>query len=107
MRPTAIVEAEIAADRRAGLGHAVVGSQIHLLVFDAAPQPLNEDVVAPRAFSVHANRDAILDQHAGERHSGELRALVCVEDRWLAVLCQGVLQRLNTECRLCLLYTSD
>ena len=99
MRPAVIVEIEIAADRRAGLGHAVVGSEIHLLVFDAAPQPLNEDVVAPRALSVHADRDAILDQHAGERHARELRALVCIEDLWLAVLRQSFLQRLNAECR--------
>ena len=28
MRPAVIVEVEIAADRRAGLGHAVVGSEI-------------------------------------------------------------------------------
>src|ERR1017187_1141831 len=90
MRPAVIIEVEIAADRRAGLGHSVVGSEIHLLVFDAAPQPLNEDVVAPRALSVHADRDAILDQHAGERDARELRALVCVEDLWLAVLRQSL-----------------
>ena len=77
---------EIAADRSAGLGHAVVGSEIHLLVFDAAPQSLNEDVVVPRALPVHADRDAILDQHANERHARELRALAYVEDFWLAVL---------------------
>jgi hypothetical protein len=29
-----------------GLGHAVIGPEIHLLVFDAAPQPLDEDVVS-------------------------------------------------------------
>ena len=47
MRPAAIVEVEVAAERGTGLGHAVVGMQIHLLVFDAAPQPLDEYVVAP------------------------------------------------------------
>ena len=45
MRPSAIVEIEVATDRRACFGHAVVGVQIDLLVFDAAPQPLDGHVV--------------------------------------------------------------
>jgi hypothetical protein len=48
VRPAAIVEVEITADRRAGLGHAVIGLEIHLLVFDASPESFDEDVVAPR-----------------------------------------------------------
>ena len=36
----AVVEVEIAADRSASFADAVVGSQIHLLVFDAAPEPV-------------------------------------------------------------------
>jgi hypothetical protein len=43
MRSSAVVELEVAADQSAGFGHAVVGAQIDLLVFDAAPQPLDED----------------------------------------------------------------
>jgi hypothetical protein len=45
MRTAVIVEVEIAANRTAGVGHAVVSSEIQLLVFDAAPQSLDEDVV--------------------------------------------------------------
>jgi hypothetical protein len=67
VRSAAVVEVEIAANRFAGLGHAVVDAEIHLLVFDAAPQPLDEDVVSPRTFAVNADRDAVLDQPAGER----------------------------------------
>ena len=96
----AVVEVEIAANRCAGLGYAVVGFEIHLLIFDAAPQPLDENVVAPRAFAVHADRDAIFDQQAGERSASELRTLVGVEDLRLAVLRQRLLQRLDAECRL-------
>ena len=47
MRPAAIVEVEVAPDGGARLGHIVVGSEIDLLVLDAAPQPLDEDVVPP------------------------------------------------------------
>jgi hypothetical protein len=51
-----ILEVEIVADRCARLADAVVGPQIYLLVFDAAPQPLDEHVVPPCVFAVHADR---------------------------------------------------
>jgi len=43
-----------------------------LLVFDAAPQPLDEDVVTPGALAVHADGDAIAGERAGEVCAGEL-----------------------------------
>jgi hypothetical protein len=49
MRSPAVVELQVAADRTASLADAVVGLQIHLLIFDAAPQPLDEDIVPPAA----------------------------------------------------------
>src|SRR5260370_1077381 len=100
VRSATVIEVQITADRRAGLGHAIVASQIDLLVFDAAPQSLDEDVVAPGALAVHADCDAVLDQHAGEGGAHELRALVRVEGLRLTVLCQRLLQRLNAEFRL-------
>src|SRR5213076_3296220 len=98
MWAASVVEVEVTADRSARLGHAVVGPQIHLLVFDAAPQPLDEDVVAPSALAVHADGDGVLDQHASEGRAGELAALIRVEDVRLAVMCQSILQRLDAEC---------
>ena len=62
------------------LADGFVGSQIDLLVFDAAPQPLDEDIVPPSPFAVHADGDAVAGEHAGEGRAGELRALVGVED---------------------------
>src|SRR5208283_1412668 len=100
MWPAAIVEVQVAADGSAGLADAVVGSQIHLLVFDATPQPLDEDIVPPSPFAVHADRNAVVGEYAGECRAGELRALVGIEDVRLAVPSQGILQRLDAECRL-------
>ncbi len=94
----AIVKVEVSADRDAGVGHGVVGAQIDLLIFDAAPQPLDEHVVAPGAPAVHADGDAVTGEHAGERRAGELRALVGVEDVRLAVASESILQRLDAEC---------
>src|SRR5206468_5483138 len=96
----AIVEVEVSADRGAGVGHAVVGPQVDLLVFDAAPQPLDEHVVPPSPFTVHADSDAVAGERAGEGRAGELRALIRVEDFRPAVTRQSVLQCLDAERRL-------
>ena len=95
MWSSSIVEVQVKTDRSTGLGDAVVSSQIHLLVFDAAPQAFDEDVVPPGALAVHADRDAVLDQHAGECGAGELRALVRIEDLRLAVTSKSILERLK------------
>src|SRR5215203_6165123 len=97
MRSPAIVKGQIAADRGAGLGYAVIGFQIHLLVFDAAPQALDKDVVAPGSLDVHADRDLVLEQHTGEVVAGELTALIRVEYLRTAVVAQGFFHRLDAE----------
>ena len=50
MRPATIVEVEVAPDRCARFGRGVVGPEIHLLVFDASPLPLDEYIVPPSAL---------------------------------------------------------
>src|SRR6266705_2622757 len=60
MRSSSVVKVEIPADQISRLGDGFVGSQIDLLVFDAFPQPLNEHVVPPGPFAVHADGDAWL-----------------------------------------------
>src|SRR5215208_5942476 len=76
MRSAAVVEVEVTADRSAGLADAVIGPQIHLLIFDAAPQPLDEDIVPPSALAVHADRNAVVGEHAGEGRARELRSQI-------------------------------
>ena len=74
MGPLDVVEVQIPAERCAGLGDAVIGLEIDFLVFDRAPEPFDEDVVAPGAFAVHADRDSVVGQQAGEGGAGELAA---------------------------------
>src|SRR5229473_3506460 len=92
----AIIKVQVAADRSASLEYAFVGPQIHLLVFDAAPQALDEHVVPPSPFTVHADRNAVAGEHAGEGRARELAALIRVEDFRLAVMSHSILQRLDT-----------
>src|SRR5215468_6772594 len=93
----AIVEVEIASNAAAGFTDALVSSQIHLLVFDTAPQTLNEHVVTPSALAIHTDRYSPVGKRAGERRSGELAALIRIEDFRLAVTSQCIFKGRNTE----------
>ena len=72
MRPLAVVEVQIPTERSACLANSVIGMQIDLLVLDRSPQPLDKDIITPRAATIHADRDRVLQQQAGERGAGEL-----------------------------------
>jgi hypothetical protein len=85
----------VAPDRCARFGRGVVGLKIHLLVFDATPQQLDEDGVPPGALAVHADGDAVFDQHASEWRAGELASLIGVADFRIAVANKSVLKRLE------------
>src|ERR1700675_3263365 len=100
MRASSVVKVEIPADRISCLGDSFVGSQIDLLVFDAAPQPLNEHVVPPGPFAIHADSDAMAGKQTSERRARELRTLVGVEDFRPAMTSESILQRLDAESRL-------
>ena len=95
MWAAAIIKVEITTDRTARFADALVGSQIDLLVFDAAPQPFDEHVVAPSPFAVHADGDAVAGEQAGEGRAGELRALIGMKDLQLTLSGQSIFQRLD------------
>ena len=98
MRSLAVIEVQIPADRCARLADAVVGPEIDLFVFDRAPEPLDEDIVPPCALAVHADRDGVIQQHAGEHGAGELAALVGIENLGPGVPGERFLDRLKAEC---------
>lgn len=78
--PRRIVELEPSADD--ALGDEAVGQlvQVNSLVFQAAPQALDEDVVETAAAPVHRDRDPRVFESTGELNAGEPAALVAVED---------------------------
>ena len=47
VRPSAVVEVQIAADRLSRFADIIVGPQVDRLIFDAAPQSFNEHIVPP------------------------------------------------------------
>jgi hypothetical protein len=61
-----VVEVKPGANARLGLGHRRISFEVDLLVFQAAPPPLVEDVVHAAALAVYADRDPMPLQRVGE-----------------------------------------
>lgn len=100
MRPLCIVERNVALDGRFRFRDAVVGMQIDLFVLERLPESLHEDVVAPAALPIHAQRNAMrLANEANECGIGELAALVSVEDLRYAVQGDCLFQRGDAKVR--------
>ena len=57
-----------------------VFKEVDVLIFYAAPESLDEDVVHPAAFAVHANFDPQILQTTGLLCRGELATLIRIED---------------------------
>src|SRR3972149_7704203 len=92
MAANAVVEIEVDADTPVRLGDRAVGVQVHLFVLHAPPESLDEDVVNPAAFAIHADLDIGVFEYFGKVLAGELAALVGVEDLRGAVLGDRLLQ---------------
>jgi len=86
MLPFLVVEAKPSTDSGLSLGDAGISMQVDLLVFQAAPQPLDEDVVHAAAFAIHADRDPTALEHAGKVAAGELATPRFREGRLWSVL---------------------
>ena len=106
-RSAAIIKLQVAADRCAGLADVVAGIEINLLVFDAAPQPLDEHIVPPSPFAVHADRNAVVGEQAGEGRARELRTLIRIKDVRLAVTSQDNFRLVLASLKILLRLTLD
>jgi hypothetical protein len=91
MEALLIVEGEVALPAQPGLARARIVVEVHLLVFDAAPEALDEDVVmcpcpcpcpCPSPCpSIHADLQPGVHVQARVLRTGEVTALVAVPDR--------------------------
>jgi hypothetical protein len=80
MRPPGITVLHPPVHPGLHLGHAGVFFQVDVLVFDAPSEPLDENVVHPTPAPVHADLHAPFLEPSGPFFTGELAALVGVED---------------------------
>src|ERR1700728_2366330 len=99
MRTNGVVSAEVTSQRGPRFGTVRVGSQIDLLVLDAPPQPLDEHVVDPSTFAIHADRNAGALEHVDPLLAGKLRSLVGVEDLRYSELRDRLLKRFEAKIR--------
>src|SRR3974390_381417 len=100
VRPLLIVEPQPATDTPTRFGHRTIRLDVHLLIFQAAPQPLDEDVVQKSAFPVHADPDALARKRIQKCSAGELHTLIVFEYVRTTMPCQCVPQCRHTEVRL-------
>ena len=81
-----VVEGEILAEAGTRLRDVPVVLEVHLLVLEAAPEALDEDVVEGPAPPIHAQAHLGRQERGLELGAGELHALVGVEDLRLLAL---------------------
>ena len=62
VRTSLIVKADPSADTLAGFRARFVSVQIHIFVFERAPETFNKHVVQPTASAVHGDADSIVQQ---------------------------------------------
>ena len=74
-----IIEVEVFSKRGSRFEYGCVGLEIHILVFDGAPQSLDEHVVPPAALAIPADVDRVGLQAAREGLGGELRPLAVLK----------------------------
>src|SRR5215470_13534543 len=92
-----IVKTEPGADAGPGLGDGGIGIEVDFFVFEAAPQPLDKDVVHAAALAVHTDLDPMVFQSAGEVVTGELAALIGIKDLWPAIAGECFLKRFDAK----------
>ena len=90
-----IVEMEVFGKRGTRFRDRFVGLEIDLFILDAAPEPLDEDVVPPVSLAVHADVDMVGLQDVGEGIGRELGPLVRVEYLRGAVTLDSLFQGLD------------
>jgi hypothetical protein len=71
--------------------------EIDLFIFEAPPQPLDEDIVPPPPDSIHADLNSMRLQKPGEFLAGELATLIGVKDLGPPIQSDSLLHRLQAE----------
>ncbi len=81
VQPLLVIKAQPAANASARLRNRAIGFDEHVLVLQATPQPLDEDVVREPPLAVHADPDAAAFQFVEKPGAGELDSLIGIENQ--------------------------
>ena len=88
MRSLFIVKDEVIADAPPRVRGRAVFMQVHLFVFEAASEPLDENVIEEPAAAVHADGELMVAQKAEPGGTAKLHPLIGVADLGRRVLIQ-------------------
>ena len=73
--------------------------QVNVLVLEGPPESLDENVVLATTTAVHADGNLVVFKNLGERVTGKLSPLVCIEDFWCTIAAQGLFKGFDTKSR--------
>ena len=82
------------------MGSIIKGLQVNALLFHTLLEALDKNIIPIATLAIHADRYAMFAQHTCKGLTGELTALISVEDVRFAIACQGLFQYINTKVRL-------
>lgn len=100
MRALVVVEGHPFPDGRLRFRTGLPGMQVDTLVFQGAPQPIDENIVDEPAFPIHRDSHAGSAEPVGLCDGRELRSLICIHDLGRAKFVNGIVQRFDAEVRL-------
>ena len=72
MEPCGIIFIKIFSKTGVSVHHRHIFLDVNIAVFNRAPQALGKDIIKDPSSAIHADPDARICQHLGERHAGEL-----------------------------------
>ena len=84
MLAAVVVELDPIGGKGSEFGYGLIAPQSKLFIFQTPPKPLDEDIIHPATTPVHADLDILLLKLGDPLFSGELTALIRVEDLWFA-----------------------
>ena len=96
MQSFTVVKPEVLLQSADGVRHLLVIMQIDFFILHAPPSALDEDIVQCATTSIHTDPNAASEQTASKSGTGELRALIRIENLRLPQE-QGPLQRTLAE----------
>ena len=80
MGPFGVIVVDPPSQAGTCLATGLEGIHVNALILQRPPQSLNENIVHPAAATIHLNLNTGRDQHLGEPQTGELAALIRIED---------------------------
>jgi hypothetical protein len=92
MKVSGVVQVKMVSNGSLCLRYRFIGLEVDLFIFDAVPEAFDKDVVSPSAFAIHADSGILLLESPSKGLTGELTALIGIEDLGRTILGERLIQ---------------